>query len=124
MGILRSWKWRIRLHIHYWFGNGDIINYDWDIQTGDYISGRKLLPETDIKRLFTNQITETLYSLHGEIIDRNGVSLIHNTPIPSSNDPLAQIGSWAWKSTIRIHTRKSWQKYQKSLLHRTIKWSR
>lgn len=123
MNISRSWKWQIKFFIHYWFGNGDIVNYDWDKQIGDYISGRKLPFKKDVKDLFIKQITEILYSLHGEIVDRKGVSLIHIASIPSSDDPLGQIGSWAWKTTIRIHTRKRWRKYQKHLLGSTIKWA-
>lgn len=117
MTKLNFWKWKIKYFLHYWFGRKP-----WDQQMGDFVSGRKLPNKKKVIIDFSNQIAEILYSLHGEIIDQNGVFLIHLKPQPSCQDPLAQVGSWGWKTTVRIHVRSTWKKHQIKILKSSIKW--
>ena len=112
-----AWKWKLKYWFHYWFGK-----CPWDIQVGDFMSGRILPSEKEVTTVFRDQIAMMLYLLHAEVIGK--VSLICIKPLPSSSDPLGQIGSWAWKCNVRVHTRHSWEKYQKTLIRATIHFAK
>lgn len=110
-------KWQIKRWLHYFFGKEPF-----KIQIGGYVKITVDFTSStlkEIKTMFKDQIDMSCslckYELLGE------VTIIVRTPMPE--DPLAQIGTVAWKTDVLVHTKSSWKIYIKKLIEKEIKFS-
>ncbi|MCE5212653.1 MAG: hypothetical protein LLG40_14015 [Deltaproteobacteria bacterium] len=108
-------KWKIKRYWHYFFGKEPF-----ESQIGDYvyIIDNALLSE--IKFIFADQITSICSSHRYELIKTVNIITINPTP----EDPYGQTGTAAWKAIVLVHTRKSWNKYLKTLIKKEIKFKK